>query len=795
MLKLSRLAVTASSLIFVALATTPAWAGAGEAMAGAGSGESGAGESGEAGDGLATIVVTAQKRPENLQATPISISVMRSSDLTNRHVTSLVDLGDGAIPSLKVAPFYSRNSALIVNIRGIGVLSDGNQPARDQGVGVYIDGVYLGRAQGLGTALFDIENIEVLKGPQGTLFGRNTEGGAVNIVTKKPSGEFQFNGTAGVANFGGYKGEVHVDLPSFNNIALKIDGIVAHRDPLVKNPLSGADGFNQYDKQGFHIEALWKASPDFSADYSFDISKDESTSLYLNLIAPGTNKQAAVATIQPNRVRTANVGVPQQPSIGRVQGHRLTLDWEVDPALTIKSISSYRKLTQGQYDNGSAATSMSNATGVFTGVGFARYSLAQFKQNQRSQEIQAIGDIGRVKFVAGALYYREHVSDNAQAYNTSNFTDAAGASYTILSLDPAAQRIDRASHVTTKSIGAFGQATWTPAILDDAAHLTGGLRWTKDSKHGDLDIVNGLLPVNRNGVSAPIALDASWSRVDPMVNLAIDVTRDIHVYGKWSTGYKSGGANSRSQEYDAFNPESVSIFEIGAKTEFFDHHARFNIAAYAGSYKDIQVDFSRPYETGGVRQTRTTTSTINAPGNGGLHGVEAELTINPLEGLTLTASYSYQYVRIPATVNPYPNAAGVVSTVAVPIYQTYTPKYSASGGIDYELPLNGFTIRAHVDGNYDSGFHANANDPVYIGPGNAANVFQPLGEKSFIVNGRLAVADVEMPNTDTKVTFALWARNLFDEQHLFYKALSPQSGLNGFFNEPRTFGGEINLRF
>jgi len=795
MLKLSRLAVTASSLIFVALATTPAWAGAGEAMAGAGAGESGAGESGEAGDGLATIVVTAQKRPENLQATPISISVMRSSDLTNRHVTSLVDLGDGAIPSLKVAPFYSRNSALIVNIRGIGVLSDGNQPARDQGVGVYIDGVYLGRAQGLGTALFDIENIEVLKGPQGTLFGRNTEGGAVNIVTKKPSGEFQFNGTAGVANFGGYKGEVHVDLPSFNNIALKIDGIVAHRDPLVKNPLSGADGFNQYDKQGFHIEALWKASPDFSADYSFDISKDESTSLYLNLIAPGTNKQAAVATIQPNRVRTANVGVPQQPSIGRVQGHRLTLDWEVGPALTIKSISSYRKLTQGQYDNGSAATSMSNATGVFTGVGFARYSLAQFKQNQRSQEIQAIGDIGRVKFVAGALYYREHVSDNAQAYNTSNFTDAAGASYTILSLDPAAQRIDRASHVTTKSIGAFGQATWTPAILDDAAHLTGGLRWTKDSKHGDLDIVNGLLPVNRNGVSAPIALDASWSRVDPMVNLAIDVTRDIHVYGKWSTGYKSGGANSRSQEYDAFNPESVSIFEIGAKTEFFDHHARFNIAAYAGSYKDIQVDFSRPYETGGVRQTRTTTSTINAPGNGGLHGVEAELTINPLEGLTLTASYSYQYVRIPATVNPYPNAAGVVSTVAVPIYQTYTPKYSASGGIDYELPLNGFTIRAHVDGNYDSGFHANANDPVYIGPGNAANVFQPLGEKSFIVNGRLAVADVEMPNTDTKVTFALWARNLFDEQHLFYKALSPQSGLNGFFNEPRTFGGEINLRF
>jgi iron complex outermembrane receptor protein len=482
-----------------------------------------------AGGGLSEIIVTAEKRRTNLQETPISISVLGSDDMTNRHVTSLVDLGDGSIPSLKIAPFYSRNSALIVNIRGIGVLSDGNQPARDQGVGVYIDGVYLGRAQGLGTALFDIENIEVLKGPQGTLFGRNTEGGAVNIVTKKPSGEFHFNGTGGLGNFGSYKGEVHVDLPSFHNIALKIDGVVAHRDPLVKNPLSGADGFNQYDKRGLHVEALWKPSSDFSADYSFDTSRDESTSLYLNLIAPGTNRQAAVATIQPDRVGTANVGVPQQPSVGKVHGHRLTLEWNAAPGLTIKSISSYRKLEQGQFDNGSAATSMSNATGVFTNVGFARYSLAQFRQNQRSQELQAIGDIGRVKFVAGALYYREFVADNAQAFNTNTFTNPAGSTYTAANLDPATQRIDRQSHVVTKSIGAFGQATWTPDLLDDALHLTGGLRWTRDSKHGDLEIVNGALPVNRNGVAGEIPLDASWSRVDPMINLAVDLSRDVHL--------------------------------------------------------------------------------------------------------------------------------------------------------------------------------------------------------------------------------------------------------------------------
>ena len=787
-------AAAASRLILAALLASPGIAFAQAAPATAPVADDATGT--DATGGLSEIVVTAQKRPENLQKTPISISVLKADDFTNRHVTSLVDLGDGAIPSLKVAPFYSRNSALIVNIRGIGVLSDGNQPARDQGVGVYIDGVYLGRAQGLGTALFDIENVEVLKGPQGTLFGRNTEGGAVNIVTKKPSGEYHLNATAGLGNFGTYKGEVHLDLPSFANIALKVDAVVAHRDPLVRNPYNNASGFNFYDKKGFHGEALWKPTSDFSADYSFDISKDESTSLYLNLVAPGTNRQAAIATIQPHRVRDANVGVPNQPAVGKVHGHRLTLEYDATEHLTLKSITSYRELTQGQFDNGSSASAMSNATGNFLNFAFARYSLAQFKQNQWSHEVQAIGDIGRVKFVAGALYYREHVADNAQAFNTNVFTDAAGSVYNVLTLDPATQRIDRESHVTTKSVGAFGQATWTPDMLDDALHITGGLRWTKDSKHGALTIVNGLLPVNRAGVSAPIPLDASWSRLDPMVNVALDVTRDIHLYGKWSTGYKSGGANSRSQEYDAFNPESVSIFEIGLKSEFFDRHARFNISAYAGTYKDIQVDFSRPYEAPGVpRGTRTTTSTINAPGTGGLHGIEAELIVLPVEGLTLSASGSYQYVRIPATLNPYPDATGALSTVAVPIYQTYTPKFSASGAMDYALPMNGFTLRAHVDGNYDGGFYSNGNDPVYRGPGNPANVFQPKGEKSFIVNGRIAIADIEMPGTGATVGVALWSRNLFNEEHLFYKALSPQSGINGFFNEPRTFGGEVNVKF
>lgn len=755
----------------------------------------------DAGDpqGLTDIVVTAQKRPESLQKTPISISVMSEQGLQDRHVVSLVDLGDGAIPSLKVAPFYSRNSALIVNIRGVGVLSDGNQPARDQGVGVYVDGVYMGRAQGLGTALFDVSSIEVLKGPQGTLFGRNTEGGAVSIITKKPSGEFHVNAIAGVGNYGTYKGELHVDLPEFHNISIKLDGVVAHRDPLVKNPLAGAYGFNFYDKHGAHAEVLWQPSNDFSADYSYDISYDASTSLYLQLVAPGTNKQAALGTVQSSRASIANVGVPEQPSVGRTDGHRLTLEYKIAPSLTLKSITAYRELTQSQYDNGSAATTMSNASGVFTGAVFSRYSLAQFRQNQVSQEFQAIGDLPNFKYVVGALYYQEHVQDDAQAFYTNTFTNADGSAYALLTgpafLDYTKQSIDRASYVQTTSMGVFGQGTYTPPLLGEAVHITGGLRWTRDIKHGKLLTVNNALPVDRTGAVGAIHLDHSRSRVDPMVNVAVDIAEGALLYGKWSTGYKSGGANSRSQNYDAFNPETVSMFEIGAKTEFFDHHARFNVAAYAGTYNDIQVDFSRPYETGGVRTTRTTTSTINAPGTGGLHGVEAELTVLPVRGLTLGASYAYNYVRIPLTVNPYPNTAGVVSTIAVPIYQTYTPEHSGSVSADYELPMDDFTVRAHLDGNFDSGFYSNANDPVYLGVGAAGNVKQPKGEKATVFNGNLAVADIAMADTGAKVTLSVWVRNLFDEQHMFYKALSPTSGLNGFFNEPRTFGGQVQVKF
>ncbi len=778
----------------------------------------------DAADGLDVITVTAQKRKEDLQAIPISISVLTTAALENRHVTSLLDLGDGAIPSLKVAPFFSRPGALIVNVRGVGVLSDSNQPARDQGVGVYIDGVYQGRAQGLGTALFDVENIEVLKGPQGTLFGRNTEGGAVNIVTKKPSGQFKLNATAGIGNYGSNKGEIHLDLPEFANISLKIDAVTAHRDPFVTNPMSGQKGFNSFDKRGMHVEALWKPFDGFSADLSYDNSYDETSTLYYQQISGGLglpvsasgsaavlpNSVAAAFKFEPSRASVAAIGVPQQASVGKAEGFRLGLEYKASHALTLRSITAYRTMSQTQWDNGSATPSMQQATitaGVapsFLNFQFGRYSLAPFRQNQFSQELQVIGELPRFKYQAGGLYYVEKVQDSASAFNTMQFTDAAGSVAVVRQIDYTNQLIQRASHVKTTSIGLYGQATYTPPVLDDHAHLTVGARWTNDKKDGSLFIVNGaapILPVNGVNVQAPIALNASWSRVDPMINLSIDAARDVHLYGKWSTGYRAGGANSRSLSYRSFNPETVSMFEIGAKTEFWNHRARFNVAAYAGTYKNIQLDFSGLYEdvVNGVRvaTTRTTTDTVNAPGTGKLKGVEAELTLAPTKGLTLSASYAWNSVKIPDTLNPFPQTGGVFITVPVPIYQVYTPEHSGSAAVDYEVPVveGAAKLRLHLDANFDSGYYANYTDSNYDSVTRAVRYAQPKGDAAFVVNGRIALADVAMGDSGAKATFALWARNLLNEQHLFYKSGTAAAGISGFFNDPRTFGGEVNIKF
>jgi iron complex outermembrane receptor protein len=791
-----------------------------------------AGQSQDANGGLSEIVVTAQKREENLQKTPISISVMKSEDIANRHIQSLLDLQDGSIPSLRVLPFSGRNFSLVLNIRGVGVLGDSNQPARDAGVGVYIDGVYLGRPQGLNGALYDLDSVEVLKGPQGTLFGRNTEGGALNITTKKPTGKFGLSMTAGVGNFGSYETEGHLNLPEYHNFSVKVDGLITHRDGTIKNTLPGASDFNGYERKGIRAQVKWQPSPEFTALYAFDTVHDDSTVGYMQRVTVGTGFVPAPA-LQPDRADTVAYGIPLQPSLGRQHGHTLTLTWDALSHLTLKSISSYRELSQTQWDGGGMAGAAYVVTAAPNGVAAHdnvddRYSLANFNQYQYSEELQAVGDIGRVKFVIGGLAYHEHVRDQAQAFNTGYLTsngtwvvDLPGPNnlmnnYTVPGTTTALPitnavtplypyvGVDRASVAETTSYGIFGQATWNPALLEDRFHLTGGLRWTDDHKKGTLLLTNNYAPLNKDATYQPLKFDATWKRVDPMVNLAIDLSRDIQVYGKWSTGYKSGGANSRSLNYRAFDPETISMFEVGIKSEFLDHHVRFNAAGYTGLYKNQQVDFSVPYycysATGAVIScvpgqpvtTRTTTNTYNTPEKGRVSGLETELTLAPFRGLTITGAYTYAYVRVGAAVDPYcePTASGGCVTDPTPRAQqdVNTPKHSASGQIDYETSLADLTLRGHFDGAWDSGSYGSSTP-------NAVGIYNPRSESGIVFNTRLSVGDIALANSGAVATVSFWVRNLFNEQHLVARSYTVGTGIYGYFNDPRTFGAQVNVKF
>ncbi|WP_254602776.1 TonB-dependent receptor, partial [Sphingomonas bacterium] len=857
-------------------ANTDAAPGTAESTAAAGQGQ---------GDtqGIADVVVTATRRETNLQRTPISISVLNTQALEDRHVLSLFNLADGSVPSLRVATFEARQSALTIGIRGI-VPYDQNQTARDGGVSVYIDGIALGKTQGLNAALFDIDRIEVLKGPQGTLFGRNTEGGALSLVTKAPTGVFDGRVVAGVGNFGSRNTELHLDLPSYQNVAIKLDGVYQHQDPTVKDPLSGSTGWNYYDRKGGRVAARWKPVEGFTADIAYDYAKDDNTpnfsqllnynpgnklspaqaggpypvGVYVNTAAAGATPTyalytrsiaaggvacggtiaagstrpvciaplAPIVTPHPDRQYTSDFAVPQQPSVDITHGVSANLRYHLSSALELRSITAWRGVSTDQWDNSGGFARTTFAPNGNT----SRYSLSYLRQHQFSQEFQAVGSIPQFDYVVGAYYYTEHATEYA-ATPLSNVFNADGTIQTVRppivtgtvtgansgyqqyapscvntlaatapEFTNSCQFITRDSSAFDHNYSGFGNLTYTPEGLD-ILHITGGGRYTRDKRRGQLFIINNRTDLNpittvANSAKTPFRFSNSIGRFDVLANVAVDVTPDAHLYAKYSTGFRAGGANDRSQTFLAFGPESVKSYEIGAKTDFLDHRVRLNLAGYIANRSNTQFDFdqfdtsaSSPTNGAHVEQTQNAGKTK-------IRGIEADLTVRPIPELTLSGSYAYTHVRAPSAVN------SLTGGLPQQLYIVYTPENAASGAIDYAMPIAGSdaTIRFHLDGNYASSQYTFQLEPT-------------KADASFIVNGRLALADIKVNDTN-RVTLSVWARNLLDKTYI-YRRSDANSGpvLNyngatlvssnyggilgdyGNFNAPRTWGLEVAAKF
>ena len=745
---------------------------------------------------VAEIVVTATKRETNLQDTPISIAVMNSESLKNRQVQSLIDLSDGGIPSLRVATFESRQSALTVGMRGI-VPGDANQPAREQGVGVYIDGVYLGRQHGLNAGFLDIERIEVLRGPQGTLFGRNTEGGAVNIISKAPTGEWGGSTTTGFGNYGSYNSNLRLNLPKFAGFSVKLDGSIQHQEATTKNPLEGQYGWNYYHRYGGRAAIRWEPTTNLTADVAVDLGRNDNTPFLSQLINynPYNRPVATLAQItaagnkipsgfiaplpsmvkvQSERADVAAVGVVQEPSVGETFGVVSTVKYGITDDLELRSITAWRTVSDRQFDNSGGA----NRTPVFTpNATFSRYSIAKLDQRQFSQELQAVGSTNNLDYVFGAYYFNERANDEAKTPNTNKW-NATGTGYTIV--DPATYplaTVARASIAYAKSYAVYGQGTYN----FDNLHITAGGRFTQDKKDGTLFKVNG--------AATNFTFDQNNKRFDPIVTLAYDIDRDINVYAKYTTGYRAGGASSRSLNYRSFGPEEVKSYEVGSKLELFNRAVRFNLAAYMMDRSDSQVDFNFfvPQSNGTVRNTL---ETVNAEGTTKIRGIEADLTVQPLEGLSSTLSYAYTDVDMPQARNTVQEQlnASLNPANTTPIYQdvfvVYTPTHALSGSIDYQTFVgNSNTIaKFHIDANYASSAYAFDNENV-------------KSEASFIVNGRVTFEGIEIANQPLSV--AVWSRNLLNSSFIFRRSNANGTVLGDYanFNAPRTFGVEITTKF
>jgi iron complex outermembrane receptor protein len=731
---------------------------------------------------LSDVLVTATRRETKLQETPIAISLMDNKALEARRVQSLMDLNDGAIPGLRVATFEARQSALTIGIRGI-VPLDANQPAREQGVGVYIDGVYLGRQHGLGAALLDIERVEVLKGPQGTLFGRNTEGGALNMVTRQATGEFDLRLKAGVGNYGSHNAEMHLNLPAVGDFAFKIDAALQRQDATTKNPLPGAIGWNAYDRRGLRAQVRWRPTEAFTADLIGDIGQDKNTPFYSQLLgynplgltvgpATGTLPSGQIRPLpsiviaSDKRMKVADIGVPQQWSVDDTSGVSLNLKYVVGDNLELRSITAYREVDVDQWDNAGGAHRI---PAYSPNTNFSRYSLAGLWQHQFSQELQAVGSTERVDYVAGLYYFTEDAADDASTPSTNRW-NADGSGYTINDPTPTIRgkrSIDRASRATAESWAVYGQATYTPAMLNDALHLTVGGRFTWDDKSGELHIVNNA-PTN-------LTFAQKNDRFDPMVTLAYDAADNVHLYAKYSTGYRAGGASSRSLTYRAFGPEEVKAYEIGAKTDLFDRRLRLNLAAYAMDRQGSQIDFSLVTVTGS--STRNTLETINAPGTTKIRGLEVESTLRVTEGLTLSAAYAYTDTEVPPTRNPF---NGQVQ----PVFIVFTPKNAASVSADYEAPLWGATFQAHLDANYSDATQTFDQTDV-------------KADKSFIMNARVGLADLRLKEDGPRMTLSAWSRNLLNADFVYRRDPANRATLGdyGNLNAPRTYGLELSIHY
>jgi iron complex outermembrane receptor protein len=746
---------------------------------------------------LEEIVVTAQRREQSLQDVPLAVSALGAEALEQRGIGGLQGLTAGEVPSLRALEFAGRPSNIQLTVRGVGN-SDPAQISLENAVAVYVDDVYVSRSQGVGAELAELERIEVLRGPQGTLFGRNAVGGAVNIISRKPRGEFRFNQEFEYGRFNALKSRTIVETPEWNRLSFKLGYLSTGRDGLVKNPAPGEEDLTLQQQQSARLAARWLASEQVSVDYAFETTDIEYTNAYNQLLTPSTNpllSRAQLAFVETERRdRVAGPGLLAPVSSTQVQAHNLILEWDLTDQLTFKSITGYRKLEDA--DDAILGFGLIAPVGTIGPPplpgqqGLPTY-VGGFQANQRvahdqsSQELQLFATLDRVEYTLGLTYFDESatstdfLSGTLEYFETPNGPEPRIAGPTLL-------EAPTVTELALRSYGAYGQLTWTPPIVADRLSVTLGLRYSQDEKK----LVRTLLA----GMPTNIPVNVEEERIDPAVSIAYAMGDEGSMYLRVARAFRGGGASARERPaqgdltdtgFHAYGAEEVTIYELGLKSDFWDRRARLNAAVFHQDQRDKQLTFQKP------GNNPANTRIFNADKPVKIEGAEIELTLIPLDSLTLNLSGIWLRDDLSTVTSPLNG-----QTEEVRLAQF--PEYSWTAAADYRFPwqpLGGsLSFFVNASGSTDYCFNERScfGRHQRLRGGSGSNT---AGDDNILVNARLALS--EMPIARGALSLALWGRNLTDQQWLNFGFSVPGDLDTGvvIFGDPRTYGLTLTYEY
>ena len=758
----------------------------------------------ESGASLGDIVVTAQRREQALQDVPLAVTAIGTAQLETRGVSALSDFATGAVPGVQIAPFAGSATTLSISARGIGA-PDATQSTQELPVPVYLDGVPLGRGQGLGLELIDPERVEFLRGPQGQLFGRNAQGGAVQFVSRRPSGKFSFDAKASIGNYGLDTQRLRVDLPEFANIRLQASIARTQRDGYTKNsetivyPVQR--DWNEMDSLGFRIAAEWAPFDGLRVNYAYDDADIDDTQSYLTWVPVSINgrtpfsPQPAFNGQFPDR---ANSPTFHDGFNTKTSGHGLTVQYDVSDAITLKSITSLRETSR--HGSGSLADALVAGVRLLPPSPAPRIltTIAQedVEQEQTYQEFQILGSWDNFDITFGGSYFNEKVDDQRRSQLQGPGLALGTIPLPIGSFDAfqnclgllLCQTARSEQNAESDSYGVYSQATYTPPILDGKLELTAGVRYTDDKKVAERTYISVGLPnsiaVSNAAPSGPLPPPSIFreKRWDPAFVVKYNFTDAVNVYFRYATGYRAGGANVRSSAFASYGAEEVEAFELGMKGRFFDNRVTFNVSAYQNNVTGRQITFQEAPTT-----NPALTSTVNDTGKTKTKGFEVETSIRVADGLVLSGNYAYmdtpQVVEIDNALTPVFDLTR--------FYSTQTPKHSGNVALDYTADLNDAELRFHLDYSFASAHHI-------TGAGQLVASFAPgyvrPTTKTKMLNGRFSIAEIDVGPAQAEVT--LFGKNLLDEtQFIFgFDGAASGGGFAQFIQAPRTYGLELRLK-